>query len=513
MWSERAARGIALIAALALAPLPAGAQRGEGAPLSAIEWLERQGRDAPRPGAPPVADSAGVPEVRVRPLREGPAADAVGLLPPRVTGFPPTLWSESRAGDLVRLVGAQRVSRQPAMQDLLYALLLAEALPPTSAGPEARLLRARLDTLAELGAVAPAEALVARAGAATPALFVRWFDLSLLLGDASAPCAALRAEMTLSPDLAPRVFCLARGGDWAAAASTLDAARALGTIGEPMGDLLARFLDPSGAKGPELPPSPDPSPLEVRLREAVGAPLPVSALARRFAVMALEGDAGWRAQIAAAERLARVGAVSENRLLGIYTARAPAASGGLWTRVAAVQAVDAALAAGDAEAAGRALRDAWPRMREAGLGAPFARLFAAELAALPLSRRAREVAFEAALLSPDYERLARRFTPESAPDRFLAALAAGTPEQAAAPDARAEAVARGFAAAPPARLARMIEAGRLGEAILAAMRLYDAGRAGDLPDLADALATFRAVGLEDIARRAGLEALLLGPGR
>ena len=143
MWSERAARGLALIAALALAPLPAGAQRGEGAPLSAIEWLERQGRDAPRSGAPPVADSAGVPEVRGRPLREGPAADAVGLLPPRVTGFPPTLWSESRAGDLVRLVGAQRVSRQPAMQDLLYALLLAEALPPAARRAAAVASRAR----------------------------------------------------------------------------------------------------------------------------------------------------------------------------------------------------------------------------------------------------------------------------------------------------------------------------------------------------------------------------------
>ena len=513
MWSERAARGLALIAALALAPLPAGAQPTEGAPLSAIEWLERQGADAPRPGAAPVADSAGVPEVRVRPLREGPAADAVGLLPPSVTGFPQTLWSESRAGDLVRLVGAQRVSGQPAMQDLLYALLLAEALPPAGAGPEARLLRARLDKLADLGAVAPAEALVARAGPATPALFARWFNLSLLLGDPSGPCAALAARPDLSADLAPRVFCLARGGDWAAAASTLDAARALGAIGEPMGDLLARFLDPSAATGPDLPPTADPSPLEVRLREAVGAPLPVSALARRFAVMALEGDAGWRAQIAAAERLARVGTVSENRLLGIYTARAPAASGGLWDRVAAVQAVDAALAAGDAEAAGRALLNAWPLMREAGLGAPFARLFGARLAALPLNGPARDTAFDVALNAPDYERLVRGFTPQDPRARFLAALAAGTPGQAAAPDARAEAVARGFAGAPPPRLARMIAEKRLGEAILAAMRLYDAGRAGNLPDLADALATFRAVGLEDIARRAGLEALRAEPGR
>ncbi|WP_372891465.1 hypothetical protein [Rhodosalinus sp.] len=513
MWTSRRARRAALIiAALALAPLAAPAQPAD-APLSAIEWLDRHAPAGAAPGEPPVAESARVPKISTFPLASGPAADAVGLLPPSVTGFPQTLWSESRTDDLLRLVTAQRVTGQPAMQDLLHALLLAEALPPADAGPEARLLLARLDTLARLGAVAPAEALVARAGPGSPALFARWFDLALLLGDPSAPCAALRDDMALSPDLAPRVFCLARGGDWAAAASTLDAARALDAIGEPMGDLLARFLDPAGAETPDLPPSRDPTPLEVRLREAVGVPLPVSALPRRFAVMALGGEAGWRAQIAAAERLARAGAIPENRLLGIYTARAPAASGGLWDRVAAVQDVDAALSDGDAAAAGRALLDAWPLMRDAGLGAPFARLFGADLAALPLTGAVREAAFEVAMQAPDYERHARRVEARTSRARFLVALAAGTPARAPAPDARAAAVAEGFDAVPPARLSRLIEAGRLGEAILEAMALYASGREGDLPDLADALAGFRAVGLEDVARRAAIEVVLAEPAR
>ena len=507
-----------LCAAVLFAALPAVAPaQPEQAPLSAIDWLELQAL-APAPGRPraaepPVADTAMVPQISVRPLDGAPSPDAVGLLSPTVTGFPQTLWRESRMAELVRLVGVQRVGGQPAMQGLFYSLLLAEALPPHDAGPEPALLLARLDKLADLGAVEPAEALAARAGPATPDIFARWFELSLLLGDTTEACAALRARMALSPDYAPRVFCLARGGNWAAAATVLDAARALGALEEPMADLLARFLDEEAGEGPELAPSPDPSALEVRLREAIGAPLPPSTLPRRFAVMALEGDLGWRAQIAAAERLARFGAISENRLLGIYTDRAPAASGGVWDRVSAVQRLDAALGAGDADAAGAALTEVWPQLAEPDLRVPFARLYGADLAELRLSGRAGQIALEAALLSPDYESLARDIEAGSPRTRFLVALAAGTPGRAQAPDARARAVAEGFDAVPPAELAAMIEADRLGEAILRAMRLYASGRAGDLPDLSAALATFRAVGLEDTARRAGLEAMLLGSGR
>ncbi|MFP4406018.1 hypothetical protein [Rhodosalinus sp.] len=515
MWNRRSALGAAALT-VALLPAAVPAQQ-DGAPLSAIDWLELQARapvpDRPGPAEPPVAKTAVVPEVSVQPLAETPSPDAVGLLSPAVTGFPQSLWRESRTAELARLIASQRVEGQPAMQGLLYSLLLAEALPPRDAGPQATLLLARLDKLADLGAVEPAEALAARAGPATPAIFARWFEMSLLLGDSTEPCAALRAQMALSPDYAPRVFCLARRGDWAAATIVLDAARALGTLKEPMGDLLARFLDPEMGEGPELAPSRAPSALEVRLREAIGAPLPPSALPRRFAVMALDGDLGWRAQIAAAERLARLGAISENRLLGIYTDRAPAASGGVWDRVAAVQRLDAAIGAGDAEAAAAALTEAWPLLGDAGLRVPFARIYGAQLAELRLSGNAGNIALEAALLSPDYETLARDIDAGSPRARFLVRLAAGTPGRAPAPDARAAAIAEGFEAAPPPELAAMIEGDRLGEAILRAMLLYTSGRAGDLPDLAAAMATFRAVGLEDTARRAGLMAMLLGPGQ
>ena len=50
---------------------------------------------------------------------------------------------------------------------------------------------------------------------------------------------------------------------------------------------------------------------------------------------------------------------------------------------------------------------------------------------------------------------------------------------------------------------------KLGEAILRAIALFNIGTDGDLKALTDALAFFRAIGLEDVARRASLQVLLL----
>jgi hypothetical protein len=48
--------------------------------------------------------------------------------------------------------------------------------------------------------------------------------------------------------------------------------------------------------------------------------------------------AGWHAQLDAAERLTRSGAIEPQQWFAIYTSRVPSASGGVWDRVAAVQA-------------------------------------------------------------------------------------------------------------------------------------------------------------------------------
>ncbi|AMY70029.1 hypothetical protein [Frigidibacter mobilis] len=158
------------------------------------------------------------------------------------------------------------------------------------------------------------------------------------------------------PTFPARIFCLARGGDWNAAALTLSTGEALGHIDAETGTLLARFLDPELADGAEdLPLPARPSPLVLRLMEAVGQPMPTTTLPLAFAQSDLRSNSGWKTRIEAGERLARTGAIGPNLLLGLYTERGPAASGGVWDRVAAVQALEAALAASDMDAVARAL--------------------------------------------------------------------------------------------------------------------------------------------------------------
>lgn len=121
-----------------------------------------------------------------------------------------------------------------------------------------------------------------------------------------------------------------------------------------------------------------------------------------------------------------------------------------------------------------------------------------------------EIAFRMALLSDDYEDAAQSDVPDTPLDALLAGVAKGNVAGLAAPDGRARAVIEGFSSTrPPARLASLIEDDRLGEAVLRALALFDEGTDGNLDKVTDALALLRAVGLEDTARRAALEFLVL----
>jgi len=502
---------ITLALALALT-LPGSAASAQGAPpLSAIDWLSDSVTQPPTAGPvePPATGVAPPTEITVTPL-DTVNADAVGLLPVTVTGLPADLWGASPGARIAGLLARTDPGMLPALQDLLYTLLLAELDPPMDSDAMGGLFLARVDALLALGAVDQAQALLERAGTETPQRFRRWFDTTLLTGTENTACAQLGAAPDLAPTLPARIFCLARRGDWDAAAVTLESARALGALSAAEDAVLVRFLDPEVFEGaPGLPVPARPSPLIYRLYEAIGEPLPTTTLPLAFAHADLRAVAGWKAQIVAAERLARSGALPENRLLGLYSERRPAASGGVWDRVAAVQAFDAAMAQNDAAQVAQTLPAAWRAMRAVELEVAFARLYGQRLQALPLAEPVGALAYRIALLSSDYERAARARRPETGDERLLNAIARGDPGGVPAPGPLAAAILDGFRAnAAPARFAPMIET-RLGEAILRAVGLLGEGAAGDVDGLSDALALLRAVGLEDVARRAALQMLIL----
>lgn len=487
-------------------------------PMSVIDWLSQ---DNPEGLAgrvllePPVTDTARNSEIAVSPLES--QASPVGLVPSSATGMPTDMWDTSDADTLALLLAQAPVLDSPAMQTLLYTLLLSETRPPPGKLAAETMLIARIDRLLDLGATDPAQALVQHAGASTSkARFSRWFDATLLTGDEDRSCAVLLAMPHLAPDYAARIFCSARGGDWSTAALLLEVAHALELLPLETLTLLDRFLSPDMFEtAPALPIPDNPDPLGFRMFEAIGERFPTASLPRAFATADLRDVAGWKSQLEAAERLTRTGALSPNRLLGIYSERLPAASGGVWDRVAALQRFETALDTGDAKAIAKTLPIVWAAMQEAHLEVPFAVLFSERLAAQDFAAASfgasAELAYRIRLLSAGYELAAQNPPASGEHTNYLAALAQGEPARVPAPNTMAQAITDGFAkeATLPANLQHGLKNGQLGWVILKAMDLFDRGANGNLADLTDALATFRSVGLEDTARRAALQLMLL----
>ncbi len=528
MRNRRGFKAIAVVAAVVWAQIGL-AQTGAdtaSAPLSAIDWLSAtitpppnaasnaSLANGPAPaGEAPISGGVAPPQAISTTVLGGPSSDAVGLLPSAKTGFPRALWGTAQASDVAGAVLALQTDGIPALQSLAVTLLLAEADAPAmgSSAQKGMVFLARVDKLLEMGALDQAYALIEAAGPATdPALFRRAFDVSLLMGEEDRACAEMRATRGLAIAPQTRVFCAARGGDWAGANLTLSTETALGGIAATEAELLARFLDPAAFDDPNLPAPPKPiTPLVWRIYDALGETLPTGTLPIAFAHAELSPRAGWKARAEAAERLARAGVLSPNQLLGIYTEEKPAASGGVWDRIAVFQAFDRAMVAGDAQAVAATMPAAYAAMKTAELEVPFAALYADALAKLALQGAAAEIAYELGLLSPAYEVLAGDPAPGS-PRGFLAGLARGDLAGQTASGDLGRAVAAGFAApALPDDLAQLAATGNVGMGILAAISRIQTGVLGEDRAVTEGLALLRALGLETAARRTALELMIL----
>jgi hypothetical protein len=484
-------------------------------PMSAIDWLSSSVSTPAQPLPPPEPDVTGagaaLPQNVIVSVLGGPSPDSAGVLSPTVTGLPANLWGLGQTSQIAALISQKRDDSLPSLQRVLLTVMLAQAAAPADAGGRGILLQARIDKLLEMGALEEADALIAASGKMTLEVFRRYFDIAMLTGKEDAACETLRQTPDLAPTYPARIFCLARSGDWAGGALTLRMAQALGYIDPADDALLARFLDPDLFEGepPLEPPSPV-TPLAWRMLDAIGEGLPTTQLPLAFAHAELRDTAGWKARIEAAERLGRASVLDPNVLLGVYTERLPAASGGVWDRVEAFQHFDTALTAQDPGAVAAALPDAWAMMVSAGLEVPFAELFAEKLTRLPLTDAAAALAFRISLLSTQYERVANTRTPTDTREAFLIAVARGNLQGVVPPDSLARTIAPAFVRPmPPADLMALLDDNRLGEAILHAVDRIQRGLQGDLRGVTEGLALFRHVGLEDLARRTSLELMLL----
>ncbi len=477
-------------------------------PLSAIDWLS-ESVSAPDPiliePEIPIADSASSPTITVTAL-DDPSPDRIGLLPSDVTGLPINLWSGSSSNALTRAILDLPQFDIPALRDFVTILMVAEAAPPLDAGPEGRMFLARVDALLAMGRLEEALALLEAAKPETPALFRRYFDIALLTGDEDRACDIMENRPAVAPTVPARIFCLARSGDWNAAALTLNTNRVLGDVDEDEVTLLTFFLDPELAEETIAPPVPiRVSPLIFRLREAIGESISTQTLPIAFAHADLRPTIGWKAQIDAGERLARNGGLPPVVLQELYGARRPSASGGVWDRVDAYQRFELAINAKDPVALSQNLPVAWEAMKDIRSEVMFADLYAGDLKGVSLTGPAMEISEYIGYLSADYET-----TSSEVIDPFLEALARGRPQEALTTDPTALAVQAAFNGAPPASdLSDLAANGQLGLSLLKAMPLLDTGIRGDQRALTESLSFLRSVGLEDLSRRLSLQLLIL----
>jgi hypothetical protein len=294
-------------------------------PLSAIDWLSRSVEIQLQSSLPG--------NVTVEPLRALPRA--IGFVPPASVGLSAALWSGSESADLIDLLGRMPADAPLPLRDALATLVTVEAVAEDT---DQGFTLARIDTLLALGRLDAARRLAEEAGLDDPAMFRRAFDIALLTGQEDAECRRLRSRPGVAATYPARIFCFARLGDWQAAALTLRSAETLAVLTPDEVAILGRFLN--DGEEDALPPPERPAsitPLVFRLYEAIGAPLSTRSLPLAFAHADLRHQNGWKTRIEAAERLYRAGAIPAETLLALYLERDPAASGGVWDRVAAVQ--------------------------------------------------------------------------------------------------------------------------------------------------------------------------------
>ncbi|NHF72232.1 hypothetical protein [Paracoccus xiamenensis] len=523
-WIDRGSRLAGLAAGLALIAFGAAAQQG---PLSANDWLKgksgpptsssawRPGDPVPpdasrlRPTRPPVRGQGGqvassAAAVPIGVSRLGAAnSDGAGVISARQAGLPDNFWDGTDLDTAIRLLRAD--PGLPASSQIARRVIEAQ-LPPPAIPAEGRIgefFLARVDQLIADGALPSARVLLQGAGPDNATTFRRLFDMSLLLGGEGEVCNRMNIAPGIAPDPAARIFCLAQAGDWPGAATVFVGARKLGLIEPNQAELLALYLDDSTADGstPVLPHDPM-SPLSFRLHEAIGHPLPTTTLPLQFAWADLDERSGWKAQLEAAERLARAGVLPGGSLRQLYSAQSPAASGGVWERAAAVQALDAALVTEDPDRIAPALVLAFQRMETAGLRDAFATMFADRIAPETLSGNAARLALWLRLWSGQTE---VALAPPEPLDKALLALASGGQPEPLSPALGA--LAPIFAAdLPPApdpddRIA-------LAPALYGALADADAGTQGDVTRAARGVQTLRHLGLIADARRVATQIAL-----
>lgn len=434
--------------------------------------------------------------------------DAVGILPPEVSGIPSTFWGQSPGSSLKTLIQKDYGERLPAVQDMLMRIMLAQIAPPLGQGAEADLLLARLDYLIGLGALDPADALASSVTIDEPELFARWFDINILQRRPDRACAPLLERSSLATDLPRRIFCLAQNSDWSAAEVALSLGTTLGEVTPQMGDLLGHYLDREMFEDVSVRLNGAISPIEFVLAEQLDAPYSEN-LPLAYLSFTPPDALGWKENLYRAESLSRARGNTPAHLIATYSTERPSASGGIWDRVAAVQRLMDRLKNGDVLEISEALIEAFDQMRPSGLLHPLAEHLGPRLDDLALTERASEIRMHLRFLRDDGMAAAALTVGELPPEDMRRAVITDDFSFVANDDPLKTAISISFTEElSSGQYRQMFDAGQTGLAVLTALHALKEGEISDPREIPAALQTLRAAGFDEEARHIALQILI-----
>ena len=318
-------------------------------PMSAIDWLREKINDPPVFYTFPtekngMSEESHI-EIQVDQL-PGVSKNSIGIFGGIRLGLPINVWSgesETLIANEIEKIPPSNLFR---LNRFLKKVLLVEADPPITNLREKfsgkLFLRARISKLIRMGALDDAEELLKSANPSKdPILLDLWAEVSFLTERLDDFCNTVLKIHNKEMFPAYRVICLARSGDWSAAALTLATYSSMEKIETNLEILLINYLDHEAE-------------LEIKNKELCLKHIPVlvylcnfsgiksyeNTLPIEFLYNDLSRSKSLRARINASEELVRSGALDPNILFTNYKIKQASTSGGVWARVRLVQELD-----------------------------------------------------------------------------------------------------------------------------------------------------------------------------
>ena len=315
-------------------------------PMSAIDWLAKKINDPPVFYTyPSEIDENSNIEIEKMVLPNI-SKNSIGIYPSIKIGINSDIWKNNNEIEISTILKKIRISDLYYLNRLLKRILLIESDPPIIAVDEkfsgTIFLRQRILKLIQMGALDDAEALILDAEPIfDPNLTDLWSEISFLTYRFERFCKAILNGYHNSLDPAHKIICLARSGDWNAAALSLATYSSINEIDSDHEKLLINYLDHEAE-------------LEIINKDKCKEDKSVIIYLCNFSninmqfpnygVKFLYNNLGRgksiRSRIVASEELVKSGALNPNILFSTYKIKQPSTSGGVWARAKLVQELD-----------------------------------------------------------------------------------------------------------------------------------------------------------------------------